>query len=276
MTRFGTITPMTRNGLQNSTDSVCRTLFEDVLENIKRGGVHAQRDPLQGVPESIIMGNEAPIGTGATDVEPSRAPPPQPPQNHTQPQGYAELQRDRNEKSKGALSDLPTTINSADSVDIDHEGRDDLRVRCAVREVPCRPRPFRFFQQFVPVTRSGRIDPAHGQLVPPPAIATSAPPLASPAVGKQKQQPGFEDASSGPTGARALGLAPQQVVFHYARRPVWRARAPILDDIALTAEGAPKLQRDATSWWWRCRAVAAWDVDIELAPDGHCLVSAAA
>jgi len=64
MTRPGTITPMTRNGLLNSTNSPCRLLFENVLENIKMFAAYSARDNLQGVPECILMGNLAPVGTG--------------------------------------------------------------------------------------------------------------------------------------------------------------------------------------------------------------------
>jgi hypothetical protein len=55
---------MTRNGLLNSTNSPCRLLFENVLENIKMFAAYSARDNLKGVPECILMGNLAPVGTG--------------------------------------------------------------------------------------------------------------------------------------------------------------------------------------------------------------------
>ena len=111
MARTGTITPMNRNGLQNSTDSVCRLLFEDVLENIKKGGAFAQKDQLKGVPECVLMGICAPIGTGAVHLA----------------------------KSKALLEPTPK--------------KTEFVVVGGARQMPCRPRPFRFFQQFVPVSR---------------------------------------------------------------------------------------------------------------------------
>jgi DNA-directed RNA polymerase beta' subunit len=168
MTRTGAVTPMTRNGLKNSTDSVCRLLFENVLENIKTAGAFAQYDHLKGVPESIMMGIPAAIGTGATKVV---AAPPKPP-SHPAPLG----------RFLGALAPRPP---------LDEPRR--AAVRWGTRKVPCRSRPFRFFQLFVPVNRAGEwlVEPRDLaptasaptlQLVRARTLVTPAAPVAAPAV----------------------------------------------------------------------------------------------
>jgi hypothetical protein len=133
MTRTGYITPMTRNGLQNSTDSACRLLFEDVLENIKKAGVYAQSDPVKGVPESILMGIPAKIGTGKRKV--IEAPKP------------------------------PIQLSSSSSSSSSSSAPSKFRVAWGTRKVPCGPRPFRFFQQLVPVLRNGQFAPTESHTI---------------------------------------------------------------------------------------------------------------
>jgi len=115
MTRPGTITPMTRNGLLNSTNSPCRLLFENVLENIKMFAAYSARDNLKGVPECILMGNLAPVGTGFSKAV------------------------FRPTVSAGSEQGDPKTI-----------------VHPYARRIPCQAPSFRFFQQWVPVNRSGQ------------------------------------------------------------------------------------------------------------------------
>jgi hypothetical protein len=215
MTRPGAVTPMTRNGLQNSTDSVCRLFFEDVLENIKRGGVHAQRDPLQGVPESIMMGITAPIGTGATTI--------------LEPTKPTIIEPEPKEEGKGE--------------------DDDLRVRCGVREVPCRPRPCRFFQQFVPLSRNGRLHPALAEVIPSPLPSTAS------LVSKR---------SAAPIGKGAV------TVTDYQRRPLWQPPSKSTtvklekgEERKIKVEEAKSVAGD--DWWW---SAIARPVQLQILPGG--------
>jgi DNA-directed RNA polymerase beta' subunit len=182
MTRLGIITPITRNGLQNSTDSVCRLLFENVLENIKNGGTFAQRDALKGVPESILMGITAPVGTGAVSLCRS-----------VESDEVNENNDNNNNNNNNNYNDLSTTALPTSHSQPQTESHSKkitkptnpsnqppLKIR-GVRQVPCGARSFRFFQQFVPIGRSGKlaeggdvVDPWPKNIISNPTIMTSA------------------------------------------------------------------------------------------------------
>jgi DNA-directed RNA polymerase beta' subunit len=256
MTRGGGVTPMTRNGLKSATDSVCRLLFENVLDNIKTAGVFAQADPLRGVPESILMGIPAAIGTGAVALVPAPAPAPDPHHNnnpHSGPHPNPDLCHPTIAPSTSTSPMTPLATTSAVSFPsrmtmqssspnfaphsshpiIAAHGGDDVRgmtaatsescmpmdqssqkpgesslsdltavpsmpkhaecaggvsgemvVRWGTRKVPCRTRPFRFFQMLTAVGRDGRFAPSESRAI----LRSTAPNTVSSSTVQQQQQ----------------------------------------------------------------------------------------
>ena len=201
MTRTGTVTPMTRNGLKNSTDSACRLLFENVLENIKTAGVFAQTDPLRGVPESILMGIPAQIGTGSVRV---------------------------------LTQDLPTTTTTTTTTS--SSTATPFKVKWGIRKIPCRPRPFRFFQMFVPIGRNGNflLSESRGLLMTPTLSSTLA---------------------NNHDDRKSVAANVPLNLFSYSRIPRWSEAVPVvvpeqvLNRRKLVAQRVPGTPQD-TVWDW--------------------------
>jgi DNA-directed RNA polymerase II subunit RPB1 len=69
MTTRGILTAITRHGINRVDSGALRKCsFEETLEILLEAAFHAEKDPLCGVTENIIMGQLAPYGTGAFDV----------------------------------------------------------------------------------------------------------------------------------------------------------------------------------------------------------------
>jgi len=69
MTFRGHIMSITRHGInRNDTGPLMRSSFEETVEILVEAAAFAEPDYLRGVSENIIMGNLAPLGTGAFDL----------------------------------------------------------------------------------------------------------------------------------------------------------------------------------------------------------------
>ena len=69
MTTRGILTPITRHGINRVDSGALRKCsFEETVEILLEAAFHAERDPLCGVTENIIMGQLAPYGTGSFDL----------------------------------------------------------------------------------------------------------------------------------------------------------------------------------------------------------------
>lgn len=160
MTRTGTITPMTRNGVSNSTESSCRLLFENILENLKQFGRTGARDSLQGVPEAVLMGNPPPAGTGFSQVELAA--------------------RDDNLNNASNASNFNAMNQAKVKIENDHAPvqsthpstptttTTQTKQPFVMRQVACGKYSFSFFQRFVPLRRDGELgEAAHRVLIRP-------------------------------------------------------------------------------------------------------------
>ena len=69
MTTQGGLTSVTRHGFNRSnTGALMRCSFEETVEILFEAGASAELDDCRGVSENVILGQMAPIGTGAFDV----------------------------------------------------------------------------------------------------------------------------------------------------------------------------------------------------------------
>lgn len=69
MTFRGHIMSITRHGInRNDTGPLMRSSFEETVEILVEAAAFAEPDYLKGVSENIIVGNMAPLGTGAFDL----------------------------------------------------------------------------------------------------------------------------------------------------------------------------------------------------------------
>ena len=69
MTTQGGLTSVTRHGFnRSSTGALMRCSFEETVEILFEAGASAELDDCRGVSENVILGQMAPIGTGAFDV----------------------------------------------------------------------------------------------------------------------------------------------------------------------------------------------------------------
>ena len=69
MTFRGHIMSITRHGInRNETGPLMRSSFEETVEILVEAAAFAEPDYLRGVSENIILGNMAPLGTGAFDL----------------------------------------------------------------------------------------------------------------------------------------------------------------------------------------------------------------
>ena len=69
MTTQGSLTSVTRHGFNRSnTGALMRCSFEETVEILFEAGASAEVDDCRGVSENVILGQMAPIGTGAFDV----------------------------------------------------------------------------------------------------------------------------------------------------------------------------------------------------------------
>ncbi|QLQ79140.1 hypothetical protein HG537_0B04880 [Torulaspora globosa] len=69
MTTQGGLTSVTRHGFnRSSTGALMRCSFEETVEILFEAGACAEMDDCRGVSENVILGQMAPIGTGAFDV----------------------------------------------------------------------------------------------------------------------------------------------------------------------------------------------------------------
>ena len=69
MTFRGHLMSITRHGInRNDTGPLMRSSFEETVEILVEAAAFAEPDHLRGVSENIIMGNLAPLGTGAFDL----------------------------------------------------------------------------------------------------------------------------------------------------------------------------------------------------------------
>ena len=65
MTFSGTIKGVGRHGIAGSKESVfARAAFEETVKHFINAGVFAERDPLRGVAENIMVGKQVSVGTG--------------------------------------------------------------------------------------------------------------------------------------------------------------------------------------------------------------------
>lgn len=70
MAQRGRLTAVTRHGL-NRTDAagpLRKCSFEETVEVLLAAAAHAERDPLRGVTEAVVVGQLAPIGTGSFEL----------------------------------------------------------------------------------------------------------------------------------------------------------------------------------------------------------------
>ncbi|CCD22371.1 DNA-directed RNA polymerase II subunit RPB1 NDAI_0A02130 [Naumovozyma dairenensis CBS 421] len=69
MTTQGALTSITRHGFNRaSTGALMRSSFEETVEILFEAGASAELDDCRGVSENVLLGQMAPIGTGAFDV----------------------------------------------------------------------------------------------------------------------------------------------------------------------------------------------------------------
>ncbi|CAF0829448.1 unnamed protein product, partial [Didymodactylos carnosus] len=69
MTARGALTPITRQGIQGQDlGPIMRSTFEQTVEVLMESSVHADKDPLRGVSENILLGQLPKMGTGYFDV----------------------------------------------------------------------------------------------------------------------------------------------------------------------------------------------------------------
>lgn len=69
MTRHGTIVSISRYGMKKETTSLlCRSSFEESVDNFLNAGFNSEKDCLQGVSASIICGKRSNMGTGLCDL----------------------------------------------------------------------------------------------------------------------------------------------------------------------------------------------------------------
>ncbi|EDO14315.1 hypothetical protein Kpol_162p1, partial [Vanderwaltozyma polyspora DSM 70294] len=69
MTTQGSLTSVTRHGFNRSnTGALMRCSFEETVEILFEAGASAELDDCRGVSENVILGQMAPVGTGAFDV----------------------------------------------------------------------------------------------------------------------------------------------------------------------------------------------------------------
>ncbi len=146
MTRTGVITPMTRVGLSNSTDSPCRMMFENVLENVKRFGAFSAKDALRGIPECIMNGILAPVGAGFAKSE------------RLAPDAlatFASPAKDAPSAPATAMRSLISFCSALPFASANSKAKKEFTVQNGVRQVPCGHYAFSYFQRFVPVQRNG-------------------------------------------------------------------------------------------------------------------------
>ena len=60
---------ITRHGInRQETGTLARCSFEETVDILVEAATHAERDPMKGVSEAIMLGQVARIGTGAFDL----------------------------------------------------------------------------------------------------------------------------------------------------------------------------------------------------------------
>lgn len=65
MTFKGQVHGITRFGIQKTKNSVLmKASFEMTTEHLYNSAIQCKSDPIKGVTENIVMGTQAPIGTG--------------------------------------------------------------------------------------------------------------------------------------------------------------------------------------------------------------------
>lgn len=69
MTRHGTIVSISRYGMKKETTSLlCRSSFEESVDNFLNAGFNSEKDGINGVSASIICGKRSNMGTGLCDL----------------------------------------------------------------------------------------------------------------------------------------------------------------------------------------------------------------
>ena len=70
MTHGGKLMSIARHGINRIDSGALRKCsFEETVEILLEAAVHSERDRLGGITENIIMGQLAPMGTGAFEVK---------------------------------------------------------------------------------------------------------------------------------------------------------------------------------------------------------------
>lgn len=125
MTRTGDTTPMTRYGLKNSTTAALPLLFENAPEHLRNLSATAARDPIAGIIEATVMGNEIPVGTGTIKICGAAG-----------GIGGGHILK----------ADVPITLQGRSS---------SFELQHGMRRIPCESKPLRFYQTFVQIDRNG-------------------------------------------------------------------------------------------------------------------------
>lgn len=69
MTNRGYVSPVTRHGInQSDTGALMRCSFEQTVEILLEAAAAGELDDCQGVSENLILGQQAPVGTGVMDI----------------------------------------------------------------------------------------------------------------------------------------------------------------------------------------------------------------
>ena len=69
MLRYGTITPVSRDGISRDVGPIAKGLFEKTVENFAESSCFAEQDMMQGVAASIMYGTLPPVGTGTVEIK---------------------------------------------------------------------------------------------------------------------------------------------------------------------------------------------------------------
>jgi DNA-directed RNA polymerase beta' subunit len=69
MLRYGTITPVSRDGISRDVGPIAKGLFEKTVENFAESSCFAEKDMMKGVAASIMYGTLAPVGTGTVEIK---------------------------------------------------------------------------------------------------------------------------------------------------------------------------------------------------------------